>query len=176
MMEAWLSSSETDADPAVAEGGQDAEVGGEAGGEDDGPVGALPGGQGHFELLVAGSAPGDQAAAPAPAPQRSRARWAAATTAGWAESRDSRWRRRRPPSAVLGEDPSGPWASKVRGWRQRASARRRSLAAWTSDDQSLTGCPRRPRRPGLVGHLGSRPPPESATMRSISAAVDGRGA
>ena len=86
MIEAWLSSSlTTSTSGGVGQGGEHGQVGGEAGGEQQRRLGALPLGQLGLELVVHGSAADDE---PDGAARRSPtgrcASWAAATTPGCA--------------------------------------------------------------------------------------------
>ena len=60
MIDAWFSSSEHTSTSAAGERGEHAEVRREAGGEQHGRLGALPGGQGALELGVHRAAPDDE--------------------------------------------------------------------------------------------------------------------
>ena len=89
MIDAWLSSSEHDQRVGPGEGGEHAEVGGEAGGEQHRGLGALPRRRARASSSwCTGREPTMSRAAPRPVPQRSSASCAAATTAGcWVRPR-----------------------------------------------------------------------------------------
>ncbi len=144
-----------DAHPGVAEGAEHAEVGGEAGGEDDGPFAALATGPGPARARSwQGRLPVTRRLAPDPGPpaveglvgggHHRRVGGQAQVVVG-GEGHHL--------GAVVGQHTLGPWASKVTGRRQRPSAAEAVVAPL----RPVTT--RRSRRSTPARHSRARPRP-----------------